>query len=683
MSIQFSYNSPVGASSARVGKLLMWQQKGLGPPADLLGMREEISMCCHSVPVLGSVARPRLSRRYLSRLLCVALLTLTLAPFVSAATTPAQRREANALYIQIRKAGTLYAQGKYMESSDVVRKVQSRVSEMAKAVDEDVLKLLEPIHRRVVRAHALLELEGVELDPIVELRLDPKPMPDSKKTSFVQHVAPILVAKCGRCHVNGNRGEFSMANYDALLRGSTAGAVVFAGDPAGSRMIELIESGDMPRGGGSLSDEQLATLKKWITEGTAFDGEDRQVNLKTMAPNTASGAATTTEVTVTRTPGSESVSFAGEIASVLAERCNGCHVNGQRPRGNLNMTTFAGLIRGGDSGPPVRPRDPTNSLIVQRIKGEGGGQRMPAGRPPLSDELIARIEKWISEGASFDGSNPNQNVVRLAATAKAAGSTHEELSAERARLAESNWRLGMGRVPFDKTETKNFLLLGNVGEATLNELGEQAEQLVPRIAGMLGVPSDQPLLKGRVTLYVFNQRYDYAEFGQMVERRELPKEWRVHWRYDVVDAYGAMLPPRNGEYTVDGLIGQQLAGAYAASLGNPPRWFSEGTARVVAGKLAPKDPRITTWKEALPGVLAASGRPDDFLSGRLPAEDADVASYSFMNFLMKDSRRFNTFLDALRNDQPFDKSFGLVYGASPSKVAEPWAVVTVRALRRR
>merc|ERR1711964_523514 len=101
-------------------------------------------------------------------------------------------------------------------------------SEMAKAVDEDVLKLLEPIHRRVVRAHALLELEGVELDPIVELRLDPKPMPDSKKTSFVQHVAPILVAKCGRCHVNGNRGEFSMANYDALLRGSTAGAVVFA-----------------------------------------------------------------------------------------------------------------------------------------------------------------------------------------------------------------------------------------------------------------------------------------------------------------------------------------------------------------------------------------------------------------------------------------------------------------------
>ena len=44
-----------------------------------------------------------------------------------------------------------------------------------------------------------------------------------------------------------------MANYTALMRGNKAGPVISAGKGKDSRIIEVIESGDMPRGGGRVS----------------------------------------------------------------------------------------------------------------------------------------------------------------------------------------------------------------------------------------------------------------------------------------------------------------------------------------------------------------------------------------------------------------------------------------------
>ena len=176
-----------------------------------------------------------------------------------------------------------------------------------------------------------------------------------------------------------------------------------------------------------------------------------------------------------------------------------------------------------------------------------------------------------------------------------------------------------------------------------------------------------------MTLFLFKQRYDYSEFGQMVEKRLLPKEWRGHWRFSVVDAYGAIIPPREDEYSLDGLVGQQVAGTYVASLGAPPRWFSEGTARVVAAKIAPRDQRIAVWDNTLPAVLGSMKQTDDFLRDRLPAEAADVASFSFVRFLMSDPARFTTLLAELRNGQPFERSFAKIYRASPVQVTKIWA----------
>src|SRR6202011_5104454 len=71
--------------------------------------------------------------------------------------------------------------------------------------------------------------------------------------SFTRQIPPMLVAKCGNVHVAAAKAQFSMAAFASLIRGSKSGVVVLPGKGSGSRMIEVIESGDMPRGGGSVA----------------------------------------------------------------------------------------------------------------------------------------------------------------------------------------------------------------------------------------------------------------------------------------------------------------------------------------------------------------------------------------------------------------------------------------------
>lgn len=599
------------------------------------------------------------------------------------APTAAQKRQLEDVTKQLQKAGQLFSDKKFKEASDEIKDLQRTFNKLAESGDAEVIRELEPIYGRLLKAHAKLELEGFEFPPLKKPEMSSAPSKGSPGVvSFVKQVAPLLVTKCGRCHVDNARGEFSMATFDQLKKGSSAGVVVFPGDDAGSVLMDKVASGEMPPGGNKLSAEEQSLLRQWIKEGAKFDGANPQVSLRSLAPDAM--PAEPQAVAVVAPSGKETVSFAKDIAPVLAANCNGCHVDAQRARGNLNMTNFTAMLRGGDGGPPVQPGKPADSLIIKRIKGEGGDPRMPMGRTPLSDEVIAKFEKWIAEGARYDGGDPGLNVNQVAALAKAQSSTHAELTAERARLAEQNWRLGMPNIPFTKVETENFLILGNVGEETLKDLGKQIEAVQSKIAAIFNIPAKQPMIKGRMSVFIFNQRYDYGEFGQMVEKRSLPQEWKGHWRFTTIDAYGALIPPKANDYSFDALAAQQIAGTYVASLGKGcPRWFAEGSARVVASRIAPKDPRIVDWDNELSSALGAMTKADDFLTGKLPPEQSDVVSYSFVKFLMKTAGPYQALLTAVRGGQPFDKAFVDVYNHTPAQAAEFWATAAARSSKRK
>jgi hypothetical protein len=89
--------------------------------------------------------------------------------------------------------------------------------------------------------------------------------------SFTNDVAPVIVAKCGGCHVSNAKGNYGIGSYAALMKtGSIA-----ANNPEGSHFIEVIESGEMPKGKLAVTDGELKTLTNWIAQGATFDGDSK------------------------------------------------------------------------------------------------------------------------------------------------------------------------------------------------------------------------------------------------------------------------------------------------------------------------------------------------------------------------------------------------------------------------
>ena len=59
--------------------------------------------------------------------------------------------------------------------------------------------------------------------------------------------------------------------------------------------------------------------------------------------------------------------FESKVRPVLAARCFECHGPESKVEGNLRLDSLAGMLRGGDLGPAVRPGDAKASLLVRAI----------------------------------------------------------------------------------------------------------------------------------------------------------------------------------------------------------------------------------------------------------------------------------------------------------------------------
>ncbi|WP_254509791.1 c-type cytochrome domain-containing protein [Anatilimnocola floriformis] len=610
-----------------------------------------------------------------------------------AAPTAEQRAEVTAISTLMTKAANLFQNSKFKESAAAIAEVQQRIEKLAESGDEQVINLLAPIHKKLQNAHSLLELEGVTLTELKPLAKPMKPDPKDPKAgpgapagtpaagggvSFTKQVVPILTARCGGCHVTKSSGMFSMATYNALMKGSAAGLVIFKGDGKGSVLMEKIDDAEMPPNGQKIPAPEIEILRKWINEGAKFDGADMASNITmlTTAGTPAPAATPAKAPVVAQATGKETVSFSKELAPILAETCMGCHGT-QQPRENFSVSNFERLLKGGDAGQNILPGKPAESLLIKKLKGTAAdGQRMPLNQPALDNAVIAKFEKWIEEGAKFDGPDSKQSMDRLAAVTKAINSTHEELSNERAKLAMQHFALTLPNDSAERRETTNYLMLGNVGTSTLDEIGKQAERLAPRVADIFKAPADKPLIKGRLSLLIFKDRYSYSEFGKMVEKRTIPAQWRGHFMFDTVDAYAAVTVPRPGtaqDYPIQGMILQQLAGTYMASIGkNVPHWFAEGAGRVVASRLSANDPRVRAWDESIPAVVSSMPASDSFLGNDMDQEAADIAAYSYVKHLMGDTRRFQILVDGLRKGGDFNQLFNDVYGGSPAAVTQGW-----------
>ena len=92
---------------------------------------------------------------------------------------------------------------------------------------------------------------------------------------FREHVRPVLVASCLKCHGGEKvRGGLDLATRGGLLHPGDSGAVVVPGDHRKSRLWRLVshlEEPHMPEKGAKLSDASIAKIAEWIDAGALYD----------------------------------------------------------------------------------------------------------------------------------------------------------------------------------------------------------------------------------------------------------------------------------------------------------------------------------------------------------------------------------------------------------------------------
>jgi mono/diheme cytochrome c family protein len=96
------------------------------------------------------------------------------------------------------------------------------------------------------------------------------------------------------------------------------------------------------------------------------------------------------------------VSYVEDVFPIFKGRCFGCHQPGGEgfQASGLDLSTYAGLMKGTKYGPMVIPGDPDSSNLMWLLDWRGAPEtRMPHGKKKLSTCDRDAIRAWIRQGA--------------------------------------------------------------------------------------------------------------------------------------------------------------------------------------------------------------------------------------------------------------------------------------------
>jgi hypothetical protein len=90
--------------------------------------------------------------------------------------------------------------------------------------------------------------------------------------------------------------------------------------------------------------------------------------------------------------------FEERVRPVLIENCRQCH-GPEKHRGGLRLDSREAILRGGDTGPAVRPGHPEESLLIQAVR-HGERIQMPP-KKKLPQQVVADLTTWVRMGAPW------------------------------------------------------------------------------------------------------------------------------------------------------------------------------------------------------------------------------------------------------------------------------------------
>src|SRR6516162_3635124 len=142
-----------------------------------------------------------------------------------------------------------------------------------------------------MRRIAFTMIVGMLIAPGV-IRAADKPAAAAKKTTYEEHVLPVLRDSCVGCHgPDKKRGGLAVLTFTELMQGGSSGAVVKPGDPDGSRLFLLMAhkaEPAMPPKAPKLEQAKLDVVQRWIAEGALENAGSKAVVVK---PSTDIGLA--------------------------------------------------------------------------------------------------------------------------------------------------------------------------------------------------------------------------------------------------------------------------------------------------------------------------------------------------------------------------------------------------------
>lgn len=100
--------------------------------------------------------------------------------------------------------------------------------------------------------------------------------------------------------------------------------------------------------------------------------------------------------------------FEAKVRPLLVEHCFNCHGT-KKQNGGLRLDSGAAILAGGETGPVVVPKDPTESLLIEAINYES--LKMPPDKK-LSKDQIRILTQWVETGASWPDSEEGALVPR-------------------------------------------------------------------------------------------------------------------------------------------------------------------------------------------------------------------------------------------------------------------------------
>ena len=539
----------------------------------------------------------------------------------------------------------------------------------------------KPLVDRAASVRRRLEKAGVDVAALVlpgAPKAAPATMPQrpaagapavgkAAPVSFSRQVAPILAKSCGGCHIEGKKGGFHMASYEGLMRTGK----VQRGQGQASRLVEVILTGDMPRGGGTVESQDVATLIAWIDAGAPCDAPDPAIGIDIVARGGAASPRPSPAPAIKAVavkPGE--VSFASDVAPLLQEHCLKCH-GGDETEAGFSLASLTALMKGGRTGPVVVAGKGSDSLLVRKLRGAGiEGQRMPLGSPPLPDPAIATVEKWIDQGGRLDMLTATAPLDAVVAAGRAVKLTDAALAQVRFTAGEKLWRRAIPDEEPGVQPRAGVCVIGNLPAERLTELADLAQDVTAEIRDDLGL--DGPLLKGGVVVYPVRQAIDYSAIWQNVSSAERPRDLAGHAGVAGEVVYAALLVPSNQE--ADDLrarVADVIAAAAFAGR-STPAWFSMGAGRVIAGRIAPKADSVQRWRRDAAGVLPKLGSTADVLAGHADPAATALAAGGVLG-TMATGGKLGQMAAALDGGGSFDDAFIKVFRVTPAQAFEKWA----------